>query len=201
MMNMNLTNRESLILDFISQYQEVHGISPSQREIGSNLSIDTKSVNISIKALTSKGYISSLRNKSRAISLIEKDTSLKIPIIGQIAAGQEIFSEEYIEDYIDIASNLLSAKNKHFALKIKGDSMIDAGIYDGDLAIIKQESRANKGQIVACSKGEDYELLIKKLGLINGNVIELISCNENYGPIRSADIRIFGILALIIRQY
>ena len=160
-MKKQLTDRQEEILTFIQQYQRESGYPPTLREIGKRFDISsTFGVKRHLDALVKKGYLNILSNASRGIS-INKDESFasipinisesetnKIPIVGRVAAGFPILSEENIEGTVLIDPTFMKKSENCFALKVKGDSMIDAGIFEGDLVIITPQSNANNGDII-----------------------------------------------------
>jgi len=147
-----------------------------------------------------KGY--SQQNKSRAIVVVgmsdePKTNAVNVPLVGQIAAGSPILAEENIEEYLSFPKDMFS-RGDFFALNVKGDSMIEAGIYDGDIAIIKKQTTANSGEIVAAML-ED-EATLKRFKVVD-NKINLIPENKAYKPIVTDDASILGILSGVFRQY
>ncbi|MFZ2324464.1 MAG: transcriptional repressor LexA [Ignavibacteriaceae bacterium] len=192
-MKKQLTDRQEEILTFIQQYQQESGYPPTLREIGKRFDISsTFGVKRHLDALSKKGYLNILSNTSRGIS-INKDESLalipinisenetnKIPIVGRVAAGFPILSEENIEGTVLIDPTFMKKSENCFALKVKGDSMIDAGIFEGDLVIITPQSNANNGDIIVARIHDEVTVKIYEF---KNQVIKLIPQNKDYTPI------------------
>lgn len=189
-MKNKLTERQESIYLFIKEFIDFNGYPPTYREIGNHFSIaSTFGVKRHIDALIKKGFLNIIENSSRTISLIDNrstDTTTKhsdtieIPIIGRVAAGQPILAEENIEGTFNIQSSLINGKANCFALKVKGDSMINAGIFEGDVVIINPQKEANNGEIIVALI--DNEATLKRFERKKGN-ISLIPENDNYTPI------------------
>ncbi len=198
----NLSKNQQKILEIYKSYCNEHKPTPSQREIANITGITLKRVNEAISALKIKGFISNNKGKSRSVTLTENNYNVvDIPIMGEIAAGKPIFCEENFETNITVSSFLLDKRYKYFALKIKGDSMIEAGIFDKDIAILKEYKIPKKGDIVACTVGDNYELTLKEYVQTVNGIMELKPRNSEYPIIRNKNIVVFGKLALIIREY
>lgn len=188
-----LTDRQEEILNFIQQFQQESGYPPTLREIGKRFDISsTFGVKRHLDALSKKGYLNILSNASRGIS-ITKDESFnsvhidisekgdnKIPIVGRVAAGSPIFAEENIEGSVLIDSTFIKKSGNCFALKVKGDSMIDAGIFEGDLVIISPQSIASNGDIIVARINDEVTVKVYEF---KNQVIKLIPQNKNYDPI------------------
>lgn len=205
-----LTERQELILEFIKQFKEESGYPPTLREIGKNFGISsTFGVKRHLDALVKKGYLKIESNASRGISFqkeenIETGTQVvfernelfnKIPVVGRVAAGMPILAIENIEGSIVIDSSFMKKSRDCFALKVKGDSMINAGIFEGDLVIVAPQSNAINGEIVVALL--DDEATIKTYEKI-GNTIRLIPENDNYSPIVIDNTKSFSIAGKII---
>jgi repressor LexA len=189
-----LTERQEEILNFIQQFLQENGYPPTLREIGKRFDISsTFGVKRHLDALTKKGYLNILSNASRGITItkdeFEAPTSIsfnetnnvnQIPIIGRVAAGSPIMAEENIEGTIGIDSTFLKKDADSFALKVKGDSMIEAGIFEGDLVIISPKAITANGDIIV-ARIED-EVTVKVYENKNQQ-IRLIPQNNNYDPI------------------
>ena len=190
----HLTERQEEIFIFIQQYQQESGYPPTLREIGKRFGISsTFGVKRHLDALTKKGYLNILSNASRGISINredfesaktinfpEIDTLNKIPIIGRVAAGSPILAEENIEGSIVIDPGFLKKDADSFALKVKGDSMIEAGIFEDDLVIISPKAFAVNGDIIVARVDDEVTVKIYE----NKNQqIRLIPQNKMYEPI------------------
>lgn len=197
-----LTKKQEAIFLFIKQSIKKTGFPPTVREIGNQFSITVKGAYDHLKAIEKKGYLRCEAGKSRAIELlVNKDDVYpdvcSIPVVGTIAAGIPVLAQENIESYIQLPSGLLP-QGTLFALRIKGDSMTGAGIFDGDIAVIKQQSDANNGAIVAALLDDEATLKILKK---TERKVHLLSANEKYGVITADTISILGTLAAIFRTY
>ncbi len=193
-MKKQLTERQELILIFIQQYQQENGYPPTLREIGRQFDISsTFGVKRHLEALTKKGYLNILSNASRGISINknevesleavnygETENKFKIPIIGRVAAGSPITAEENVEGSIVIDPAFIKKDEGSFALKVKGDSMIEAGIFEGDLVIISPKAVVKNGDMIV-ARVED-EVTVKTYENKN-NIIKLMPQNKNYKPI------------------
>ena len=197
-----LTEKQELIFDFIKDKIKDCGFPPTVREIGEKFEITVKGAYDHIKAIEKKGFIKTEQNKSRAIVVlgeecIEPVNAINIPLVGRIAAGTPVLAEENIEEYLSFPKAMFG-KGDYFALSVRGDSMIDGGIFDGDIAIIKQQNTANNGDIVAAMI--DEEATLKKFNK-TGNKIQLIAENPAYKPIVPDNLTILGKLSAVFRQY
>ncbi len=153
-MSGNLSKRQGEILKYIKSCIIKKGYPPSVREIGAAVELSSSSsVHSNLEALEKKGYIRKSPNKSRTIEVVDEDFSYKknntinIPLLGEVAAGQPIFAQENISDYFPVPAQLLP-KADAFMLTVHGDSMINAGIYDGDCIIVAKQTSAQDGDIV-----------------------------------------------------
>jgi len=193
-MKNKLTDRQEDILTFIKQFTLDCGFPPTLREIGKNFQISsTFGVKRHLEALVKKGFINIESNASRGISLVKKNTDdtfeetwkdesvfLKIPVIGRVAAGIPISAIENHEGSLVLDPSFLRKAENAFALRVKGDSMINAGINDKDLVIVSPDEQAKNGDIVVAMLND--EATVKKFEMIN-NKIRLIAENDNYKPI------------------
>jgi repressor LexA len=187
-----LTGRQRHLLEFIEDHVRIHGFPPSIREMADHMNIrSTNGVNDHLKALQKKGYIARGAGlKSRAISLLipAKRTSARkpeepvvtVPILGRVAAGAPILSDENFEGTISLGRSLLPANRNLFALRVRGDSMIDKGILDGDVVVVKSQPSADSGQIVVALL--DGEATVKTFRR-QKNHIRLEPANDNFEPI------------------
>lgn len=194
-----LTEKQKKVLDFIRK-RVGERLPPTIREIGEELGFkSTGTVRDYLKALMQKGLVRRMNNKSRAIELTER-ASFKIPIIGTIMAGKPNLAYEEIQGYVD-ADDLFLGRlgfDDVFALRVKGDSMIDAGILDGDIAIIKKMPNANNNDVVAALL-DNNEVTLKRLVFKTGK-FHLEAANSNYPPIFE-EFKVIGKLITVIRKY
>ena len=198
-----LTTKQENIFNFIRDSIKSSGYPPTVREIGDQFNITVKGAYDHVKAIEKKGFIKTEKNKSRAIVILgEEDqnpvNAINIPVVGRIAAGSPILAEENIEEYLSFPSSMFG-NGDYFALNVKGDSMMDGGIYDGDIAIIKKQSNANNGDIVAALLDDDEATL--KTFKKQGNKVHLIPENKAYKPIISDNVSILGKLTGVFRKY
>jgi repressor LexA len=150
-----LTDRQRAVLAFISASIEERGYPPTLREIGEHMGIrSTNGVNDHLKALEKKGYLEREDLKSRALRPISLEGAgptgqmVEVPILGRVAAGEPILAVEQAEDTVKVDRFFLGPSREVFALKVKGDSMIEAGIFDGDFIFVKKQLTASRGDIV-----------------------------------------------------
>lgn len=196
----NLTQKQERVLNFIRKKIRER-LPPTIREIAGELGFkSTGTVRDYLKALQQKGLVRRMHNKSRGIELTERAAFNKIPIIGTIMAGKPNLAYEEIQGYVD-ADDLFLGRigfDDVFALRVKGDSMIDAGILDGDVAIIKKCPSANNNDIVAALL-DNNEVTLKRLRSKAGK-FHLEAANVNYSPIFE-EFKIIGKLITVIRKY
>ena len=210
-MKTQLTERQEDILNFIQQFREESGYPPTLREIGKKFGISsTFGVKRHLDALQKKGYLDIESNASRGISFLKNTTIVesanrtvlelptefrKVPIVGRVAAGSPILAVENIEGSIVIDSSFLKKSEDCFALRVKGDSMINAGIFEGDLVIIHPQKNAFNGDIVVALL--DDEATVKRFELKN-NKLKLIPENNNYKPIEVTDDKEFSLVGKVV---
>jgi repressor LexA len=197
-----LTVRQRQILEFLKSYIQQHQYPPSMREISERFSISVRGAYDHIKALERKKYVKIDSNHYRSLVLIQQEPPrteqiVRIPLLGSVAAGKPLFSEENWERYIAVPAELIGRGN-HFALRVQGDSMIGAGIFNGDLAIVRQQPDAENGQIIVAMVEDAVTL--KRL-FKEKNRIKLQSENPSYPPIYTQNLRILGRLVHLIRSY
>lgn len=204
-----LTQRQDEILNFINSYREMNGFPPTIREIAKQFGISsTFGVKKHLDALVKKGYLHIESNASRGISTIQNDeypnkndVFSKIPIVGRVAAGLPILAEQNIEGSLVIDPSFIKRGDNCFALKVKGDSMIKAGIFEGDYVIVIPRFEAENGDIVVALL--DDEATVKTFESRHGR-IRLLPQNENYQPIEIKDnvnFSIAGKVKGIIRYF
>jgi len=198
-----LTARQKEVLSFISDYLKKYSYSPTVREIADHYSISVKGAHDHITALRRKGYIKQTDKLPRTMGLthaVQENTSemVRIPLLGSVAAGIPIHTEENFNGEIGLHRSMLRKNKEHFALLVKGDSMSGAGIQDGDVAIIEKQETARNGEIVAVLVEE--AAAIKRFYKENSR-IKLQSENPDYPPRYSQDVKILGRLVTIVRSY
>ncbi|MGH8923582.1 MAG: transcriptional repressor LexA [Acidimicrobiia bacterium] len=198
-----LTERQSQILAYIQDAVAARGYPPSVREIGEALSLSSPStVHFHLSALVKAGYLRRDPTKPRAIEVIgggheREPTVRQVPILGRIAAGTPILASEDIEDVLTLPTSLVG-RGQVFMLRIKGDSMIEAGILDGDLVVIEQGKDARDGQIVAALIDKE-EATVKTLRRRGGKVI-LEPANPALSPVTyDRGVEVIGRVVSVIR--
>jgi repressor LexA len=198
-----LTNRQKAIYDFLLKTIREKGFAPSIPEIGRQFKIaSTNGVSDHLKALEKKGYIR--RVGKRAIEVVNAlgksvlTATREVPVLGRVPAGKPFHSEENIEGLLSIPDDISSGKT--FALQVKGDSMIGAGIMDGDRVIVKQQETAENGEIVCALI--DGEATLKRFFKKDG-VVTLKAENEKYAPIvvSEGEFRIAGRIVGLLRKF
>ena len=204
-----LTKRQQDILDFIESFMQERGYPPTLREIGNEFGIkSTNGVRVNLFALEKKQYIRRRPWLSRGIELVNApkvpppDGEIGyVPIIGKVAAGEPLFASENIEGMLAVDDAFLSTK-KVFALKVKGDSMKNAGILDGDYVLARRQHSAEPGEIIVFIVGD--EITVKRYDS-KGDQVFLIPENENYETRtiqkRSSELQIAGKVVGILRKY
>ena len=208
-----LTFQQEKLLKFIIDYQKQNNVTPSFDEMKDGLDLKSKSgIHRIVSALEERGYIKKLNNRARAIEIIKnvnlidtksgknKNNIISIPILGKIAAGRPIEAISDNTNYIELPETLLK-KGEYFILNVEGDSMIEAGIFDGDQVVIRKANDANNGEIVVALI-DNNEATLKRI-FKRGQQVALQPENSNYktviyGPDR---IQIQGVLKHLIRNY
>ena len=208
-----LTFQQEKLLKFIIDYQKQNNVTPSFDEMKDGLDLKSKSgIHRIVSALEERGYIKKLNNRARAIEIIKnlnlidtesgknKNNIISIPILGKIAAGLPIEAISENTNYIELPETLLK-KGEYFILNVEGDSMIEAGIFDGDQVVIRKANDANNGEIVVALI-DNNEATLKRI-FKRGQQVALQPENSNYktviyGPDR---IQIQGVLKHLIRSY
>ena len=200
-----ITERQKEILNFISDYQAENSYPPTVREIGDHFGVSIRAVQDHITAFQKKGFITQTQKKSRSIKVLvderQKDQGMfmeKVPLIGTIAAGKPLLCEENYEGYVTLTEPFIRPGKNYFALHVRGQSMINAGILEGDLAIIEQTSTATDGQIVVAVIDDATTL---KRYFKEPSRIRLQPENPAFHPIYCQDVRIVGILTNLVRTY
>lgn len=197
------SNKQSEIYEYIKQQVALKGYPPSVREICQAVNLSsTSTVHGHLSRLEKKGLIRRDPTKPRAIELLMespiKKEMVDIPIVGKITAGEPILAQESIEDFFTLPLNFVKSTAELYMLKVSGESMIEAGIFDGDLAIIEKTSTASNGDIVVALI--ENEATIKRFFKEDG-YIRLQPENSSMTPILVKDCKILGKLAGLYRKY
>ena len=194
------TDMQTRIYETIVRMIREQGYAPSVREIGEAVGLKSPStVHFHLKKLEEAGLIEKGACKGRALTVTPPQPETeddRIPILGSVAAGAPILAQECIEDYITFDTR--GRAKEHFALRVRGMSMIKAGILPGDLVIVRQQSTAHTGEIVVALIGD--EATVKRLRRENGE-IWLMPENDDYSPIDGSEAQILGKVTAVIRQY
>ncbi|MBK7104021.1 MAG: transcriptional repressor LexA [Ignavibacteriae bacterium] len=207
-----MTERQNNILNFIKDFVDTNGFPPSYREIGSHFNISsTFGVKRHLDALVKKGYLNVFTNSNRSINLTEKseilfnkkkeNNSVEIPMLGKVAAGYPVLSDQNIDGTLLIDASLIKKGFKYFGLKVRGESMIDDGILEGDTVIVKEQNDAINNDIVIAML--DNDTTVKRYYKKNDR-IELIPANKDFNPIvvkRKNDFSILGKVVAVFRTY
>ena len=206
-----LTAMQQKIYDYIANTVRNQGYPPSVREIGEAVGLKSPStVHFHIKHLEELGYISKSGRKGRALTLTERAApaaapapaqeaeipSGRVPVLGDVAAGSPILAQECIDDYISFDTQ--GRDGEFFALRVRGESMLNAGILPGDLVVVHRQPTAQNGEIVVALLGD--EATVKRLSRRGGEVW-LLPENENYSPIDGRYASILGKVAAVLRTY
>ena len=188
------SNKAELIMDYVNQFIQENGYSPSVREIGAAVGLrSTASVSYHLQALQDKGLLQSPGAKGRKRAIVTSQRQGQIPIVGVVTAGLPILAVENQEGTI-----AWDGDPNCFALRVRGESMIEAGILDGDKVVVRPQQTADDGQIVVARIGD--EATVKRLRRRNGE-IWLLPENDAYQPIDGTEAEIIGIVKAVVREY
>ena len=205
-----LTERQRQILDFLTKYVDSHGYPPTVREIGEAVGLASPStVHAHLANLERAGLLKRDPTKPRAIELyrepkaepVEADVH-KLPLVGEVAAGGPLLAEDNVEGYLAVPEPL-SRGGEEFLLRVKGDSMINAGILDGDIAVVERAQDARDGDIVVALAGEDEtadEATLKRLFREADGRVRLQPENDALEPIYAQHVQLIGRVIGVFRQ-
>jgi repressor LexA len=199
----DITPRQQRILDFIAATVQERGYPPTVREIGEAVGLtSSSSVHAQLANLQRAGLLTKDPTKPRAMTLAAEARveATVVPVVGRIAAGAPALATEHIDDYLSVPAGFLRG-GEHFALRVSGTSMIDAGILDGDVVVVRSQDRADDGDIVAAlvpGPAED-EATVKRLGH-DGLRVMLIPENPTLEPFEMVDGRILGKVVAVLRR-
>lgn len=194
-----ITKRQEKVLKFIQNFNKRYGYPPTIREIGDHIGTKwSHGVERHLQALEQKGHITRTRQRSRGIQLTFRPTGTEVPIIGRITAGKPILAVENIEERVVLDPSFVKGENS-FLLMVEGLSMKNAGILDGDLVLVRQQSTAESGEIVAALIN-DEEATVKRFRQ-NGDEVVLEPENPDFEPIyaNSTSIKIIGKVLAVLR--
>ena len=201
---MDLTKRQQEIFDFIKRYSARYGYPPTVRDIGKAVGLASSStVHAHLANLERIGLLRRDPTKPRAIELIDRAAAgvrgfvrTGLPLVGHVAAGQPVLAEENIEDYVQ-TPDIAGGDDGGYLLRVKGESMKNAGILDGDLVVVRQQETASDGDIVVALVGE--EATVKRF-FREADHVRLQPENEAMDPIRSREVRILGKVVGLMRS-
>ena len=188
------SNKAQLILEFVNQFVQENGYAPSVREIGAAVGLSsTASVSYHLQQLQLKGLLRTPGGKGSKRSVVSALRPGQIPVVGVVTAGMPILATENREGTL-----AWDGDPSCFALRVRGDSMIGAGILSGDKVVVRPQPTANDGQIVVARIGD--EATVKRLSLRGGQVW-LLPENSNYLPIDGSEAEIIGVVKAVVREY
>ena len=188
------SDKAEKILEYVNQFVQENGFAPSVREIGAAVGLrSTASVSYHLQQLQEKGYLQSPGVKGRKRAIVTAQRPGQIPVVGVVTAGVPILALENQEGTI-----AWEGDPKCFALRVRGDSMINAAILDGDMVVVRPQQTADDGQIVVARIGD--EATVKRLYRRDGE-IWLMPENEAYSPIDGSEAEIIGLVRAVIREY
>lgn len=193
-----LTKKQKLVLDFVKRYQQKKDYSPSLEEIQQHFKLASVSTaHFHIKQLQKKGLLVKKDGQPRTISAIKEKTTVEIPVLGNIAAGEPIEAIETLGETISIPRSDIKMPLQHYALRVKGDSMIEDGIFDGDIVLIHSQKTADNGQTIVAII-DNNQATLKKI-YQEKNKVRLQPANKNLKPFYRKQVEIRGIVEKIIR--
>jgi repressor LexA len=203
------TVRQREILDFIQSQMRVRGYPPSVREIGEAVGLtSTSTVHAHLSTLQRLGYLRRDPSKPRAIEVrydpdsgaaVERRPVRHVPLVGDVAAGTDVLAQENVEELLPLPADF-TGEGQLFVLRVRGDSMIDAGILDGDHAVVRREAEPHKGDVVVAGiPGEEATV---KTWTRKGSKVVLLPANPRFSPIEldAADVTVYGKVVTILRR-
>jgi len=200
-----LTRMQKVVYNYLKSQIKENGYPPSVREICDAIGLSsTSSVHAHLETLASKGWIKRSKAKNRSIEILEEGfysplrEVVNVPILGTVAAGAPIYADENVEDTFPIPVEYLQTSSDHFMLRIRGDSMVDCGIFNNDLVIVRQQSTATNGDIVVALI--DDSATVKTYYKERGR-FRLQPENSEYSPIIVDEVTILGVVTGLFRKY
>ena len=205
---MDLTKRQQEIFDFIKRYSSQHGYPPTVRDIGKAVGLTSSStVHAHLANLERLGLLRRDPAKPRALNLVGRSTKAPpapdtagirmLPLLGQIAAGAPLLAEGHVEELLPVPE-LLTASGENFLLRVRGESMIDDGIHDGDYVVVRRQETAENGEIIAALV-DGGEATVKRIYREEGR-IRLQPANESMAPIYADDVVVLGRIVGVFRR-
>ncbi|HEY7821105.1 MAG TPA: transcriptional repressor LexA [Vicinamibacteria bacterium] len=200
---MDLTPKQRAVLQYLKNYRREHGMPPSYEEIRREFGFASlNSARKHLLQLHRKGFIRSpWKNQKRALEIVEAAEAPRaaaLPLLGAVAAGRPILSEE-VDGSVDVPESMLR-RGEHFALRVRGDSMVEDGIRDGDLLVVQRRENADAGQMIVALV--DGQATVKRYYL-QGEKVELRPANEHFNPIvvDAASVRVEGVVVGLVRTF
>ena len=208
---MDLSSRQQEILAYVNTHVDEHGYPPTVREIGQAVGLTSPStVHAHLEKLAKAGLIRRDATKPRALEVIEGGRSRRgavvelappshstvLPLVGEVAAGSRVVAEDRVEDYLTVPDQL--APDADFVLTVKGDSMINAGILDGDLVVVRKQTDARNGEIVVALVGEE-DATVKRF-FREGGRVRLQPENDALEPMFPDEVQILGAVKAVLRR-
>ena len=206
-----LTERQRQILDFLTSYLDAHGYPPTVREIGEAVGLASPStVHAHLANLERAGLIKRDPTKPRALELTERTRSQpaddvhRLPLVGEIAAGGPLLAEQNIQEHLAVPDMLARGDGEEFLLRVKGDSMVNAGILDGDFVVVHRQADARNGEIVVALAGQDEradeaEATVKRF-YREGRRVRLQPENASLDPIYPEYVQVLGVVTGVFRK-
>lgn len=193
-----LSEKQRQILQFINDFSAREGYPPSVREICAAVGLRSPStVHTHIRTLAARGLLQKGdATKKRTLTVAGSESLQRVPIVGSVAAGAPILAEENVEGWLPM--ELSGGSGEHFALRVRGESMINAGILDGDLVVVRRQPTAENGEIVVALIGD--EATCKRLRRADGHVW-LLPENPAYTPIDGSEASVLGKVCAVVRRY
>ena len=202
-----LTKKQEIILDYLKKYTVNHGYPPTVREIGDALKVSSPAtIHMHLAKLADKGYIKKNNSKNRVLEILVEneyehlnDDSIKVPLLGKITAGNPITAIEMPDEYMTVPTSLIPKNKEIFALTVSGESMINVGIYDGDIVLVERKQTANNGDIVVAMNDDDEATL--KTFYRESNYIRLQTEHDTMDPILLSNVKIIGKAISLYQQF
>jgi repressor LexA len=204
-----LTERQRQILDFLTSYLDAHGYPPTVREIGEAVGLASPStVHAHLANLERAGLIKRDPTKPRALELTDRTRSQpaadvhRLPLVGEIAAGSPLLADENIQEHLAVPDTLARGDGEEFLLRVKGDSMVNAGILDGDIVVVHRQEDARNGEIVVALAGQDEgadEATVKRF-FREGGRVRLQPENDSLDPIYAEYVQVLGAVTGVFRK-
>jgi repressor LexA len=204
-----LTERQREILDFLTSYLDAHGYPPTVREIGEAVGLASPStVHAHLANLERAGLIKRDPTKPRALELTDRTRSQpaedvhRLPLVGEIAAGSPLLADENVQEHLAVPDTLARGDGEEFLLRVKGDSMVNAGILDGDIVVVHRQEDARNGEIVVALAGQDEgadEATVKRF-FREGGRVRLQPENDSLDPIYAEYVQVLGAVTGVFRK-